>query len=218
MPSRDTCPRRRSTAPSPRSRWPTASRACWPAGGWSPVSTIPIDMAHRPGRAQRDAAADEVGQAGRGLRARAAAPGVSRARAAPGADGRARASRARSSIPATMGTMAEHYVRGVKPLYDNVHAYNQFLYEDWGFDYQSRIYTPALLSLRDLDSAVARAGVRPRPRRQVHHAQRRTGLRTLAGRQLFRSVLGSHQRGRSQRGLPHRRVLVQRKRRPRLGI
>ncbi len=56
--------------------------------------------------------------------------------------------------PATMGTMAEHFVRGVKPLYDNVHAYNQFLYEDWGFDYQSRIYTPALLSLRDLDSAV----------------------------------------------------------------
>jgi predicted TIM-barrel fold metal-dependent hydrolase len=56
--------------------------------------------------------------------------------------------------PATMGTMAEHYVRGIKPLYDNVHAYNQFLYEDWGFDYRSRIYTPALLSLRDLDSAV----------------------------------------------------------------
>ncbi len=56
--------------------------------------------------------------------------------------------------PATMGTMAEHYVRGIKPLYDNVHAYNQFLHDDWGFDYQSRIYTPALLSLRDLDSAV----------------------------------------------------------------
>jgi predicted TIM-barrel fold metal-dependent hydrolase len=56
--------------------------------------------------------------------------------------------------PATMGTMAEHYVRGVKPLYDNVHAYNQFLHDDWGFDYQSRIYTPALLSLRDLEEAV----------------------------------------------------------------
>ena len=57
--------------------------------------------------------------------------------------------------PATMGTMAEHFVRGVKPLYDNVHAYNQFLYDEWGFDHESRIYTPALLSLRDLDSAVA---------------------------------------------------------------
>jgi predicted TIM-barrel fold metal-dependent hydrolase len=57
--------------------------------------------------------------------------------------------------PATMGTMAEHFVRGIKPLYDNVHAYNQFLYDTWGFDHQSRIYTPALLSLRDLDSAVA---------------------------------------------------------------
>ena len=57
--------------------------------------------------------------------------------------------------PATMGTMAEHYVRGIKPLYANVHAYNQFLYDSWGFDHESRIYTPALLSLRDLDSAVA---------------------------------------------------------------
>jgi predicted TIM-barrel fold metal-dependent hydrolase len=56
--------------------------------------------------------------------------------------------------PATMGTMAEHFVRGIKPLYDNVHAYNQFLYDSWGFDYEQRIYTPALLSLRDLDSAV----------------------------------------------------------------
>jgi predicted TIM-barrel fold metal-dependent hydrolase len=56
--------------------------------------------------------------------------------------------------PATMGTMAEHYVRGIKPLYVNLHSYNQWLNETWGFDYQSRIYTPAVLSLRDLDSAV----------------------------------------------------------------
>jgi predicted TIM-barrel fold metal-dependent hydrolase len=57
--------------------------------------------------------------------------------------------------PATMGTMAEHYVRGVKPLYANVHAYNQYLDDTWGFNYNDRIYTPAVLSLRDLDSAVA---------------------------------------------------------------
>jgi predicted TIM-barrel fold metal-dependent hydrolase len=57
--------------------------------------------------------------------------------------------------PATMGTMLEHYVRGVMPLYNNVHAYNRFLEETWGFDYQGRIYTPAVLSLRDLDHAVA---------------------------------------------------------------
>jgi len=56
--------------------------------------------------------------------------------------------------PATMGTMAEHYVRGIKPLYANLHSYNRWLNETWGFDYQSRIYTPAVLSLRDLDSAV----------------------------------------------------------------
>lgn len=57
--------------------------------------------------------------------------------------------------PATMGTMAEHYVRGIKPFYANVHAYNQFLDDTWGFNYQDRIYAPAVLSLRDLDSAVA---------------------------------------------------------------
>lgn len=57
--------------------------------------------------------------------------------------------------PATMGTMAENYVRGVKPLYVNLHAYNRWLNETWGFNYQDRIYAPAVLSLRDLDEAVA---------------------------------------------------------------
>ncbi len=57
--------------------------------------------------------------------------------------------------PATMGTMAENYVRGVKPLYVNLHAYNTWLDETWGFNHQDRIYAPAVLSLRDLDSAVA---------------------------------------------------------------
>jgi predicted TIM-barrel fold metal-dependent hydrolase len=56
--------------------------------------------------------------------------------------------------PATMGTMAEHYVRGVEPLYANLHAYNEFLHDTWGFDRDGRIYTPAVLSLRDLDHAV----------------------------------------------------------------
>jgi predicted TIM-barrel fold metal-dependent hydrolase len=56
--------------------------------------------------------------------------------------------------PATMGTMAEHYVRGVDPLYANLHAYNQFLSDTWGFARDGRIYTPAVLSLRDVDRAV----------------------------------------------------------------
>lgn len=57
--------------------------------------------------------------------------------------------------PATMGTMAENYVKGVRPLYANLHSYNRWLDETWGFNYQDRIYAPAVLSLRDLDSAVA---------------------------------------------------------------
>jgi predicted TIM-barrel fold metal-dependent hydrolase len=61
--------------------------------------------------------------------------------------------------PATMGTMAEHHVRGVRPLYANLHAYNQFLHDTWGFDRDGRIYTPAVLSLRDVDEAVAELDV-----------------------------------------------------------
>ena len=53
--------------------------------------------------------------------------------------------------PATMGTMAEHYVRGVKPLYANLHSYNQWLNEMLGFDYQSGIYTPAVLAIRTIE-------------------------------------------------------------------
>ena len=97
--------------------------------------------------------------------------------------------------PATMGTMAEHYVHGIKPLYANLHSYNQWLNETWGFDYQSRIYTPAVLSLRDLDSAVEELDFVLVARREVHHAQRRTGLRSFARRSLLRPVLGPDQRG-----------------------
>jgi predicted TIM-barrel fold metal-dependent hydrolase len=57
--------------------------------------------------------------------------------------------------PATMGTMAENYVRGTDTLYVNLHSYNRWLNETWGFNYQERIYAPAVLSLRDLDMAVA---------------------------------------------------------------
>ena len=106
--------------------------------------------------------------------------------------------------PATMGTMAENYVRGIKPLYANVHAYNQFLDDTWGFIYQDRIYTPAVLSLRDLDSAVAELEFVLETRSQDHHAQRGTGLRALTGRPVLRSVLVANQRGQSKRRLPHR--------------
>ena len=40
-------------------------------------------------------------------------------------------------------------------LYANLSAYNRWYDEAWGFNYEDRIYATALLSLRDLDRAVA---------------------------------------------------------------
>jgi Predicted metal-dependent hydrolase of the TIM-barrel fold len=55
--------------------------------------------------------------------------------------------------PGGWALMAEAYVKGVDPLYDNIESFNKWINEDWGFCYQDRIYAPALLSLRDLDRA-----------------------------------------------------------------
>ena len=58
-------------------------------------------------------------------------------------------------FPGGWGLLAEAYLDGVEPLYDNLRAFNRWFDEDWGFDYQGRIYAPAMLSLRDLDRACA---------------------------------------------------------------
>jgi len=57
--------------------------------------------------------------------------------------------------PGGWALMAEAYLEGVDPLYDNLTAFNRWMEEDWGFAYQNRIFAPAMLSLRDLDRAVA---------------------------------------------------------------
>jgi len=49
----------------------------------------------------------------------------------------------------------EHFFDDTKELYANFHAWNQWLNEDWGYAYKDRIFSPAFVSLRDLDSAVA---------------------------------------------------------------
>ncbi|MER7926112.1 amidohydrolase family protein [Streptomyces sp. NPDC096057] len=56
--------------------------------------------------------------------------------------------------PGGWALVAEEYVRGVEPLYANYHSFNRYMNEVWGFNHQDRIYSPALLSLRDLPSAV----------------------------------------------------------------
>ncbi|MBE8516990.1 amidohydrolase family protein [Amycolatopsis sp. H6(2020)] len=57
--------------------------------------------------------------------------------------------------PGGWALMAEAYLDGIDPLYDNLHSFNRWIDEDWGFNYKDRIYAPAMLSLRDLDRAVA---------------------------------------------------------------
>ncbi|OBH11770.1 amidohydrolase family protein [Mycobacterium sp. E3247] len=51
--------------------------------------------------------------------------------------------------------MAEAFLDGIDPLYDNLTSYNKWIAEDWGFHYKDSVYATAVLSLRDLDRAVA---------------------------------------------------------------
>jgi predicted TIM-barrel fold metal-dependent hydrolase len=56
----------------------------------------------------------------------------------------------------TLAVTVEHFMRDDIPqTYANLEAFNKFVDEDWGFAYQDRIFSPAILSLLDLDLAVA---------------------------------------------------------------
>ncbi|BBZ75522.1 amidohydrolase [Mycolicibacterium anyangense] len=58
--------------------------------------------------------------------------------------------------PGGWALLAEPFLKDdVDALYDNYESFNKWINEDWGFNYQDTIYAPALLSLRDLDRAVA---------------------------------------------------------------
>jgi predicted TIM-barrel fold metal-dependent hydrolase len=56
--------------------------------------------------------------------------------------------------PGGWALMAEAFLDGVDPLYDNFESFNRWINEDWGFNYNDTIYAPAMLSLRDVDRAV----------------------------------------------------------------
>jgi predicted TIM-barrel fold metal-dependent hydrolase len=58
-------------------------------------------------------------------------------------------------FPAGMALAAEHYVADTDALYANVHSFNRWYDETWGFNYKDKMYATALLSLRDLDQAIA---------------------------------------------------------------
>ena len=55
----------------------------------------------------------------------------------------------------TLAVCVEHFMQDdPEQLFANVHAFNRWLDDDWGFDYQDRIFGVPLLSLRDVDRAV----------------------------------------------------------------
>jgi predicted TIM-barrel fold metal-dependent hydrolase len=58
-------------------------------------------------------------------------------------------------FPAGMSLAAEHYVHDTDALYVNLASFNRWYDETWGFNHQDKIYATAVLSLRDLDWAVA---------------------------------------------------------------
>ena len=55
----------------------------------------------------------------------------------------------------TLGVCVEHFMKD-DPLqmYANLHAFNRWLLDDWGFDYRGRIFAAPLLSLLDVEQAV----------------------------------------------------------------
>jgi predicted TIM-barrel fold metal-dependent hydrolase len=55
----------------------------------------------------------------------------------------------------TFGVCVEHFMKDdVLQMYANMHAFNRWLLEDWGFNHKDRIHAPPMLSLLDLDRAV----------------------------------------------------------------
>jgi predicted TIM-barrel fold metal-dependent hydrolase len=55
----------------------------------------------------------------------------------------------------SVAVVVEHFFERVDDLYANLHAFNRFLDEEWGFAYHGRIHAVPFLSLRDRDRAVA---------------------------------------------------------------
>jgi predicted TIM-barrel fold metal-dependent hydrolase len=56
----------------------------------------------------------------------------------------------------TLAVCVEHFMRDdPEQLYANLHAFNEWLDEEWGFAFRGRIYAAPLLSLRDRERAVA---------------------------------------------------------------
>jgi predicted TIM-barrel fold metal-dependent hydrolase len=54
-----------------------------------------------------------------------------------------------------MALSVENYMKNIPAAFANVHSFNTWYDEEWGFNRDGRLFAPALLSFRDLDLAVA---------------------------------------------------------------
>ena len=58
-------------------------------------------------------------------------------------------------FPTTAGLIEEHMKGDLEATHAVFHAYNQWLLEDWTFDYQGRIIPTPAITLPDIDLALA---------------------------------------------------------------
>ena len=83
----------------------------------------------------------------------------------------------------TLAVCVEHFLKhDADLLYASFHAFNRWLDDQWGFDHEGRIFAVPLLSLLDVDRAVARARVRARRRRARRQPPAGPGVRPLTRR------------------------------------
>ena len=113
-------------------------------------------------------------------------------------------------FPAGMALAAEHYVKNTAALYANIHSFNRWYDETWGFNRDGRLFATALLSLRDLDSAVKEAeSVIERGAKVVLFPTGPVNGRS-PGDPYFDPGTGALGRSRCHRFVPHHGELVQR--------
>ena len=112
----------------------------------------------------------------------------------------------RMFIYPTIGFSCEHlFVDDWDLLYDFFHAFNAWVDEDWGFNYQNRIYSPPLIPMADVHRSRRRAGVGHREGRPPRHHDPRPLVWPFACRLVLRSVLEAGQRREAGRDLPRLR-------------
>ena len=93
-------------------------------------------------------------------------------------------------------------------LHDVFHAFNEWMYDDWTFNYQDRIYAAPYICLQDPERAVARGrlGARARCARggDAFRSGARSGIRSFTRRRGLRPDVGTSGRGRHPHRVPLR--------------